>query len=78
MFVCDVCMCARTLVCPRSVCINGDLAIAVEANAKLCMSNLMVNVQVGLRVPTSSSLRHVQPSSGHQSHHHEDLPCQSG
>ena len=43
-------------------CINGDLAIAEESNAKLCMSHLMVEVQVGLRVPTPSSMRHVQPS----------------
>ena len=40
------------------------LAIAGEANAKLCMSRLIVEVQVGLRVPTSSSTRHVQPSCG--------------
>ena len=33
--------------------INGDLAIAGEANAKLCMSHLMVEALVGLRVPTA-------------------------
>ena len=43
---------------------NGDLAIAGEENAKLCMSHLMVEVLVGPRVPTPSSMRHVQPSCG--------------
>ena len=35
-----------------------------------------LKVQVGLQVPTSSSLRHVQrPPAGHQSRPQEDLPC---
>ena len=46
-------------------CNNGDLALAEEAIAKLCMSHLMIDVydQVGLR-PTPSPMRHVQPSVG--------------
>ena len=43
-------------------CINGDLAIAGVANVKLYMSDIMVEVLVGLWVPTSSSMRPVQSS----------------
>ena len=56
-------------------CINGDLAIAGEVNAKLCMSHLMVEVQVGLQVPTPSSLGHTQPSYGVLVPSPGDLPC---
>ena len=42
--------------------INGDLAIAEEANVKLYMSH-MVEALVGPRVPTPSSMWHVQPTS---------------
>ena len=58
-----VCVCVCVSVSPPS-CINGDLAIAGEANTKLCMSHLMVKVHVGLQVPTPSSMRYVQPSCG--------------
>ena len=40
------------------------MAIAGEANAKLCMSHLIIEVLVGLWVPTPSSIRHVQSSYG--------------
>ena len=53
-------------------CIKGDLAIAGEVNAKLCMSHLMVKVQVGPWVPTPSSMRHVQPPAERQSYSQED------
>ena len=43
-------------------CINGDQAIAGEANTKLCMSHLMVEAQVGPWVPILSSMRHAYPS----------------
>ena len=43
-------------------CINGDLAIAGEANVKLCVSHLIVEVQVRSQVPIPSSIRHVKPS----------------
>ena len=56
-------------------CINGDLTIAGEANAKLCMSHLMVEVQVGPWVPTSSSMKHVHSSCGVSSRPQEDLCC---
>ena len=39
------------------------LSLLWEANAKLCMSHLMVEVQVGPRVPILSSTRHAQPPS---------------
>ena len=54
-----------------------DLAIAGEANAKLCIYHLMVEVQVGFRVCTLSPMRHVQISCRVLvlSHPQEDLPC---
>ena len=39
-------------------CINGDLAIAGEANANLCMSHLMVEGSGGTSDATPSSMRY--------------------
>ena len=48
--------------------INGDLAVAGGANAKLCMSQLMIEGSCGTLGThtnvTPSYLRHVQPSCG--------------
>ena len=49
-------------------CINGDLAIAGEANGKLWISHLMVEVLVEPWVPTPSSMRHVPPPGGFSLH----------
>ena len=58
-----VSVCACVVLCCSSP-LNGDLAIAGEASAKLCMSLLMIEVQAGLWAPTLSSLEHAQPSCG--------------
>ena len=87
MFLC-VCVCVR--VCVRACmcvepyshcssppsCINGDLATAGEANAKQCISHLMVEVQVqiqvGLWVPTPLSAALLQGTSAIPQ---KDLSC---
>ena len=57
--------------CPGAASLN----LAGEANAKLCMSHLIVEVQVvGLRVPTPSSMKHMQPPAGFLSCPQKDLP----
>ena len=60
--VCVVCVCVCVHAC---VCVCMCVCVwwgPGSSWGKLCMSHLMVEVPVGPRVPTPSSMRHLQPS----------------